>query len=529
MDALTNTSGRRDWRPTPATNRLVLAGLLVSAGLPPYPWTGLLVVAGLTLFFRELADHPRPGRAAWIFGFAHQASLLHWLFMLDPAKSIPSPVLVPVQAIAAIAYVSLFYLLLGWAWGRLRSRLGTGAALLLLPVLWTLMENFRARGELGFPWCLSGTAVHGTPLMPLVRAAGELGVGTALAFTAVAVVMLCRGLRVPIARTALAGAAGAWLLLAGGAVLRPEPPAAPVLPGEQALTLRTTPLTVAAVQADVALADKWVDAKIDSTKEPYARYTIEAARAGAEWVVWAETAIPAYVRFDADLLGWTRDVVRDAGVHLYTGFPDAERDPDGVVRRFNSSALLAPDGLFTGSYAKHHLLPIGETMPFQRWLPFLANVDVGQAEWQPGPPPRPLVVRTSAGDFPFAGLICFESAFAWLARDAVLSGARCLAVITNDGWFGRSAGPRQHAALARLRAAECSVPVVRCANNGISFIADDRGRDLDTLDLGRRGRVMAEIPPGAATTAFVRWGNGPLFALLLVWTVFVAAIRRERS
>ncbi|MCP4571892.1 MAG: apolipoprotein N-acyltransferase [bacterium] len=524
-----HTSGRRDWRPTPATNRLVLAGLVTSLGLPPYPWTGLLVIVGLALLFHELAVHPRPGRAAWIFGCVHQASLLYWLFLLDPAKSIPTPLLVPAQALAAMLYVSVFYLLMGWAWGRLRGRLGPGPALLLMPVAWTVMEHLRALGELGFPWCLSGAAVHGTPLTVFLRAAGELGLGTVLAFTAVALVTVVGRRHADIRRPALAAAAVAWLLVAGGSALRPSPPEAPTLPGERPVDLRTTPMTVAAVQADVALADKWNDAKIDSTKEPYALHTVLAAREGAEWVVWAETAIPAYVRFDAELLAWTRDVVQDAGVHLYMGFPDAERDPEGVVRRFNSSALLSPAGIFVGDYAKHHLLPIGETMPFQRWLPFLGGVDVGQAEWEPGPPPRPLVVRTPDGDFPFAGLICFESAFAWLARDAVRSGARCLAVITNDGWFGRSAGPRQHAALARLRAAECGVPVVRCANNGISFVCDDRGRDLDTLDLGRRGHVMGQVAPGSAATAFVRWGNIPLFFLLLLWTIYVMAARRERT
>lgn len=183
-----------------------------------------------------------------------------------------------------------------------------------------------------------------------------------------------------------------------------------------------------------------------------------------------------------------------------------------------------------GRYAKHHLLPIGEAMPFTSVLPFLAKLDVGQAEWSPGPPPLPLTVVTERGIFPFAGMICFESAFAWLGRDAVRAGARCLVVITNDGWFGKSAGPRQHAALSCLRAAECDVPVIRCANNGISLVTDTRGRVLDRLDLGWRGLVTAEVAPGGAASAFVRWGNQPLFAGLLLWTILVlAVVRRDES
>ena len=515
----------RNWRPSLATSRPLLAGLLVTAGLPPYPWTGVLVVLGLALLFDTMRDGERPGRSAWIFGLAHQTSLLYWLFLLDPAKSIPSRALVPMQAILAIVYVSVFYLGFGWAWGRLRRRLGPAGALLMLPVLWTLMEHLRAGGELGYPWCLSGAAVLDTPLFPLVRAAGELGVGTALAFTALAGLLLWpgrpraapAGIRVP----AVTAAGAIWALLLVGALVTPTPPTGASVPGMTPGPLRTLPLRVAAVQANVALADKWVDAKIDSTKAPYATLTAAAASAGAEFVVWAETAIPAYVRYEPALLDWTRQVVREAGVHLYTGFPDAERSPDGVLKRYNSSGLFGTTGRLGPRYAKHHLLPIGEAMPFTTVIPVLAKLDVGQAEWTPGARPVPMVVGTAEGDFPFSGLICFESAFAWLARSAVVAGARCLVVITNDGWFGESAGPRQHAALARIRAAECDVPLIRCANNGISLISDRRGRVLDSLELGRRGYVAATLVPGPAATPFVRWGHQPLFAGLVVWTLLV--------
>ena len=94
------------------------------------------------------------------------------------------------------------------------------------------------------------------------------------------------------------------------------------------------------------------------------------------------------VRYDEDLLTWLRQTVRVAAAPLYTGFPDAERDPAGSLRKFNSSGLFAADGTLIDRYAKHHLLPIGEAMPFTRWLPFLARIDVGQAEWSPGPEPR---------------------------------------------------------------------------------------------------------------------------------------------
>jgi len=522
----------RPGRPTPETGLTLLAGLMVTAGLPPLPYTGLLVPAGLGLLAVRLVRSHRPGRTAWQFGLAHQVSLLSWLFFLDPSKSIPTRALVPTQAILTMVYVAVFYLGVGWAFGRLRGRLGAGRALAFLPVLWMVMEALRSRGEMAFPWCLAGSAVLGTPFMRLLRL-GEPAVGTWLVFLAAAAAAWWLARRAPDFTATMRLLAGGSLvltvLLVGGAFLSVTPPLPVPIPGERAVPpLRTGPLTVAAVQANVALADKWNDARIDSTRIPYAELTRRAAVEGAQFVIWAETAIPAYVRFDKDLMAWMRELVREVGVPVYAGFPDAVRDPERGLMKFNSSGLFGRDGFLRDKYAKHHLLPIGEAMPFTSVLPFLAKVDVGQAEWSPGPPPQPMVLELGPAGFPFSGLICFESAFGSLARESVVRGSRCLVVITNDGWFGKTAGPRQHSALARLRAVECGVPVIRCANNGISFICDERGAVLDRLGLGHRGLVMAEILPGGADTPYVRWGSAPLAVALLIWALTVLVILPRR-
>lgn len=504
-----------------------VAGIVVTLGLPPVPGTGLLVPVGLAGLYLALHTSARPGRTLWIFALAHQTTLLHWLFFLIPAKTIPTRALVPIQAIAAILYATAFYALLGWLWGLLRRRVGPYPALLVLPVLWTGMEALRAQGEMAFPWCLSGCAVLGTPLMPLLAASGEIGLSAMMAFLAAggALVWVWKRRDEAARPAALLGLAGVALLVLGleiGAHLEPQPAAGPA-------AVRSTPLRVSAVQADVSLEDKWQAALIDSSRTPYRELTMEAARQGAEMVVWAETAVPAYIRHDHAQINWLRGVIREAGVALFTGFPDAQRGPDGSLLRYNGSGLFNAQGRLRDRYAKHHLLPIGEAMPFTRYFPALARLDVGQAEWTPGPPPEAIVLETDAGAFPFSVLICFESILAGQARDSVRRGSRCLMVLTNDGWFGQTAGPRQHSALSRLRAAECRVPVVRCANNGISFISDAEGNLLAELGLGLRGQILADIAPGSGATAYVRWGAWPLFWALLVWSAAVLVAGRRWS
>ncbi|MEN8008131.1 MAG: apolipoprotein N-acyltransferase [Candidatus Krumholzibacteriota bacterium] len=513
-------------RPGLSTNLALFAGLLVTAGLPPYQWTGLLVPLGMALLFGVMLTSARPGRAAWLFGLAHQAALLHWLFLLDPSKTIPTRALVPIQAGAAILYVSCFYLVLGWVFGKLKDRLGSGTGLMLLPVLWVGMEALRSRGELAFSWCLSGAAVIGSPLLFLAKTSGEIGVGGGIAFLAAAFTAVWatrRGLLAAASyRNALLVACGLiWIgLLAGSRVNLSGPAASPD-------TMDV--VEAAAVQADVALAVKWVDDKIDATQKPYDKLTRQAADDDAEFVVWAETAVPAYLRYDKDLLEWIRKLVTDTGIWLYAGFPDADRDPDGKVRTFNSSGLLSPRGKIVDNYAKYHLLPIGESMPFTWLFPFLAKLDVGQAEWTPGEPPQPMTMKTERGSFRFSGMVCFESIFSHLARYSVRRGSQCLVVITNDGWFGKSAGPRQHTWMARMRGVECGVPVIRCANNGISFICDADGNKLAWLELGQKGIARAAIHPGAGRTPYVAFGAWPLFGLLIVWSVFAIIWGRKAA
>ena len=161
--------------------------------------------------------------------------------------------------------------------------------------------------------------------------------------------------------------------------------------------------------------------------------------------------------------------------------------------------------------------------------PALGRLDLGQAEWRSGERPSPMTFGVGADSLSFAAMICFESCFDRLSRHAARTGAEMLVNITNDGWFGFTAGPIQHAEMARLRAAETGLPLVRCANNGLSFITDARGAVLDRAELGERRVVIAEVRPGTGRTTFVRYGHRPLIVLLLVWTLgVVASVVRSR-
>src|SRR3546814_17468937 len=84
--------------------------------------------------------------------------------------------------------------------------------------------------------------------------------------------------------------------------------------------------------------------------------------------------------------------------------------------------------------------------------------------------------------------ICYESVFGGFVGSFVHHGAQLIAVVTNDGWWKNTAGYKQHAAYARLRAIENRRSVARSANTGISMLIDQRGDVFSKRSEERRVR-----------------------------------------
>ncbi len=158
-------------------------------------------------------------------------------------------------------------------------------------------------------------------------------------------------------------------------------------------------------------------------------------------------------------------------------------------------------------------MPFGEFLPLRGLLGRLGlgKVTGGSVDFQAGPGRRTLRLP---GLPPFSPLICYEAIFPGGVVDPDDRPAWLLNV-TNDAWFGKSSGPYQHLAMARLRAVEEGLPLVRSANTGISAVIDPWGRIVARLDLGTTGVLDAALPAPL--------GAPPPFARLGLWAVVIAA------
>lgn len=188
---------------------------------------------------------------------------------------------------------------------------------------------------------------------------------------------------------------------------------------------------------------------------------------------------------------------------------------DGRYR--NSVLALAPNGDIAAFYDKARLVPFGEYQP-----PFIPLQIVPQGGMAAGPGAR----TWHLPGIPAVGpLVCYEVIFSGLTVDEH-DRPRWLANVTNDGWFGDSAGPRQHLSSVRLRAVEEGLPIARAANTGISIAYDGFGHELARLGWGKTGTLVVPLPAALPAPLFAQYGRS--LPALLSLAAFLAALIRPR-
>jgi apolipoprotein N-acyltransferase len=444
-------------------------------------------------------------------GFTFYLIGTHWIARLSDV-AITVPWLKYPAWLAAAAYLALYPAVACALACGLSRRSGRSLAA-IFPVTWLLIEELRASGELGFPWFQPGYALHA--FVPLIQMASLGSVSLVTAWVLLVNVLLWRALeplgtaqvgRASPSPRVLAVAALALALLLpalwGRRVLATEPAAGPPRP------------RIALVQGNVAGEIKWAGHHQREILDTFLALSAQAMSGPdpPRLLIWPETATGSYLRRQVDQ---AIEVARFASEHrvpVFSGYPDYQVDSAGVVRYVNGAGMFYPDGAQSQVYAKRHLVPFGERMPFQWLIPQLGHLELGQAEWTPG---LRAVLFPGPGGY-FSCLVCFEAIFPDLARADVRGGARWLVNITNDEWFGNSVAIDQHAGMAVFRAVENHVPLARCANTGLTMMVDAFGRVTRRLPVLAAGTLVAPLPAAGPATPYTRVGDWPgMLALVL--------------
>ena len=421
----------------------------------------------------------------------------------------------PVSALVLLALASYLALYVGlFCFGAsLISGVAWPLDLLAPAALWVGLEYLRTYALTGFPWALLGYTQYRNPsLLPVAAVTGVYGLSFLVILVNIALAQLVARSTGSLGAALLAGAVTAALVWSPR-LLSPTP-----VPGDLGGEIE-----VALVQGNIDQALKWNPTMQAATIDLYRRLSLEAAARSPALIVWPETAAPFFLRYEPALRGRVMDIAAETGSYLLVGSPDVEPTSAGGGERYSNSAfLISPERGLLGKYDKIHMVPFGEYVPLKSVLFFVHKLAHGIGDFEGGR--TYTIFQLPAGRF--GATICYEVIFPDQVRRYVKEGADFLVNITNDAWFGRSAAPAQHLAMAAVRAAENHRYLIRAANTGISAIIDPEGRILQASDIFVPAVVSGRIRPQRGETFYTR--HGDLFAWLCIGLV-IAIVFAERG
>lgn len=460
------------------------AGLLLALAFPKFGVAGFAWIApGLMLATALGKRGGETWRIGYVAGLAHYLASLYWLLHI-PVTGFPI-----LGWLALAAFLALFPATWVWlamkvsgagcqvagnwlesaravsatSWGRRMSWA------LFCAAMWVAWEMIVARIFGGFPWNLLADSQY--RILPLIQFASFTGVyGVSFLVTWTSVSLLCAVTSI-VGRPTQRSPWMAEIILPFTAVITAfgfgfhQLAQAPVAQRELKVTL---------VQPSIPQTFIWNPDNDAARFQELLRLSEKALTNETDVLIWPEAATPGLPRYDETMSQGISSLARNHHVWMIIGADDAEATPT-ATNYFNASFLVSPEGKLVNSYRKRGLVMFGEYIPLERWLPFIKWFTPITGSYTPGDRGVQFLMRDGV-QAQTSVLICFEDIFPHLARKSVEPDTDFLVNITNDGWFGEGAAQWQHAAAATFRTIENGLPLIRCANTGLTCWIDANGR-----------------------------------------------------
>jgi apolipoprotein N-acyltransferase len=478
-----------------------VAGILYTLAFAPFNHAYLILLALMLLFFSWQQVSPKRALLrGYLFGLGEFGLGLSWVYISIHDFGHASVLSASTLTVLFFAFWALFPALVGFVCAKLANRMNR---VLAVPALWLLVEYLRGHWVLnGFPWLLCGYSQLDTALAGYIPLFGVYGASFIVALTASLLLALMQHkhqrLKITLVLMAL------W---AGGGYLQ-------TLQWTEAIG---TPLRVALIQGNINQDKKWRPENKINTLQLYKKLTEQ--HWDANIIVWPETSIPAYLSDINDSFLMPLD--HEAKLHnadLIVSLPIKDQ---AKAEKYNAVMTL---GKNIASYHKRHLLPFGETMPWQPVSGFLLKqLTINLSDFTAGDNNQVLL---NAGGYPFITLICYEAAFGDYAIDG-LDEAAYLVNVTNDAWFGDSIEPYHHLQIARMRALETGRYLLRSANTGWTAIIAPNGKIIQQLPLFEVGVLSGVITPMTGVTPYALLGDTPVIYFVAVLLLGLFLVRQN--
>ncbi|HOL21327.1 MAG TPA: apolipoprotein N-acyltransferase [bacterium] len=461
----------------------VISGLLFVFAFPPFDIWQLAFISFIPLISAGRENDYKNFFVGLTAGFIFYSISFCWLYKLAG----------PVYLLLAL-YLSIYwglFLYLVFALPE-RGRIFTAG------FLWFLLEMIVSYLMTGFPWLLSGLSQWKNPY--LIKLAGITGI-YGLSFL---IILGNFTIFYSFRRQYL----NSWIIsLFLFAAIIFIPPSIFYSPHDYGKSLR-----VMVVQPNIDAFNRSPYRDIEKIMALTVKY-LNGDR--PDIIIWPEGIYPDIITQNPNLLDNLKKFTKEYNIGLILGtFTGDDSD------MYNSAILI--EGKSVQIYNKTHLVPYGEFIPGGRLKP-ISRIFKNMAGYIPYIKKGKEIVPLSFKDKNIAILICFENIFPEITATLTEKDAEVFIVITNDAWFGNSAGPYQHFAHNSIRAVESGKYFVQCSLTGISGIISPDGtvKNLvksDGICLFTDGVIFYNVPVIKGKTFYSIFGNIPLFILSIVFT-----------
>ncbi len=486
-----------------------MAGLLYPLAFAPYNQAWLVIVSLAVLWWLVRDASPKQNfQLGFIFGAGQFGLGVSWVYVSMATFGGTNAVVSSLMTGVFIAVLALFPALTCWLTARLSRKHHNGLSPYLFIVSWLLFDWIRGWLLSGFPWLYAGYAAIDNPLANLAAYGGVQLVTLAVVCTALLPDnrLVAQKRFWPITGLTIGLWLAAWLL--------------PTTPGVKPVG---HPQPVALVQANIHVTVKWDPEHQKKTREIYHQLTQTIANKQS-LVLWSESSLTEFYRSRKAWLEEQAAPFAAAGGSLIAGLPRFEMSVLGHPRFYNSLIVVSGG---KGIYNKQKLVPFGEYVPFgniiRGLVPFfnlpMSSFTAG------GPHQANLQIQNGVNIAPF---VCYDILYPRLvARQA--RGSNVLVEVSDDAWFGDSAGPWQHLQMARMRAIETGRYLLRDTNTGITAIVNAQGDVIASLPQFQRDILTGMYQPMQGQTPYMSWGRWILPLLCVLLLLISRLIGRDKS
>ena len=498
---------------------IVLLGMIAATALPPWFFTpGIFSFAILGFLLSKSTGLLEAARVSWFFSFGFHLIGIHWISNAFLVDSDQFGVFIPFVVVGLPAVLALFPAVILSIFPLIRR--SPPVDIVTIAILWSISDFARGKLFTGFPWNLmSYTVSFSENLSQIASVVGAYGLNFLVIFVALAPSILLRKrfYRTKSSFFILFSCCFIPLAMGLGGMLR--------LQNSNEELDRNTIIRI--VQANIPQSEKWDPELKFKNISKYLRLSSlpissELPETSViKMIIWPETAIPAFIENDQKLRRLIMSSIDEPSILITGGPAIAVQKP---TKLHNSFFVISQTGNIDARYDKIKLVPFGEYVPFKKWLPIPRLVE-SLADFQVGTSPK-FIDIPSIGKI--APLICYEIIF----PGEIFNGkkgnrVKLIVNLTNDAWFGTGAGPKQHLEIAKMRAIEEGIPLIRSANTGISGFYDAYGRTIGEIDLNQTGMLDKPLAaPTSSPTIYSLFGD---WIYLLLISSFIIIVHFKRN